>query len=216
METSARDQDGVPDESVLDNVSGCGDEMEDVGDVDEALLNEEQPAAPALTHTKERSVNSTQVTRGFSEIISVMSNARLNSNGDDNVFEPVTQHHILSHPPLISSAGDFGSGNTESLVQVSAPAFPPMYNVIRASKNKQLGQERLGSALGFSREAVKPSTYNGGLAPPDDFRALRAQNYHSMDKGLNISFSISRPQVGGGGTAWSAWRAQRSTPSHRG
>jgi len=72
--------------------------------------------------------------------------------------------------------------------------FPPIYGILRAAKQKKLNASRLGSPYGFLRVPEKRIGYGtGGLTVPGDARWRLAQNFHCGVKGLNISFSIMRP-----------------------
>ena len=76
--------------------------------------------------------------------------------------------------------------------------FPPAYNIIRAGKAMKLNMSRLGSVTGFDRIPSKIGYGRAGIAAAGDGRALCAQNYHCIEKGLNMSLSIGKPGAGGG------------------
>ena len=61
----------------------------------------------------------------------------------------------------------------------SACVFPPIYNMIRAGKQKKLLIARMGSVRGLGRNISAKIGYpRAGLASADDQRTTAAQNYH--------------------------------------
>ena len=77
--------------------------------------------------------------------------------------------------------------------------FPPAYNIIRAGKHMRLNATRLHTVAGLDRRPTKIGYPSGGLIVREDDRAFCAQNYHCAEKGANMSLSVAKPTVGGGG-----------------
>ena len=108
----------------------------------------------------------------------------------DNVFD--------DHPSGNCPAGGAGSGSRVGGLQAHTPApvFPPTYNILRAGKLKKMAATRLPNSYGVNRVPAVGSGPPGGLAIEGDMRPFNVQNYHSNEKGLNVSFSIARPEAG--------------------
>ena len=178
------------------------------GDVDESILDSPLPpplqprlitaAASSVTVNKERSVTAnymgtreSSLARKTSDLGKILSKARLGTCDDDVFSTPPND------PPSKASGNSIGTVNKSDLSQGQEPRFPPAYNVIRAAKNKSMAAIRVGSSFGVGRnEAPLKTGYYGGLAAPGDNRSFRVQNFHSTEKYLNLSFSVSRPDNG--------------------
>ena len=77
--------------------------------------------------------------------------------------------------------------------------FPPAYNIIRAGKTMRLNVGKIPTIAGLERVPARTGFPLGGLIAKNDDRAVCPRNYHCVEKGLNISLSIDRPLVKGGG-----------------
>ena len=80
---------------------------------------------------------------------------------------------------------------------LGSKSFPPAYNIIRAGKAMRLNTGRLGTVSGFDRVPSKLGYCKVGIAGGSDSRETCAQNYHCLEKGLNLSLSIGKPGAGG-------------------
>jgi len=110
------------------------------------------------------------------------------NDGNDSLIDEVFS------PGQVPS-GDPGSNRGAD----DAADFPPDYNVIRTAKSAGLAPTRLGGLFGLGRHATgtRLGYGPGGLAVAGDCRTFSAQNYHCAEKGLNMSFSIARPDHSG-------------------
>ena len=61
----------------------------------------------------------------------------------------------------------------------------------------KLNTGRLGTVSGFDRVPSKLGYCKVGIAGGSDSRETCAQNYHCLEKGLNLSLSIGKPGAGG-------------------
>ena len=96
------------------------------------------------------------------------------------------------HSPSPSSVSMSGLNSADFQ---GSDRFLAAYNIIRAAKQKKLAASRLSSAMGF-----KPTLGTawvgymaGRMAVDGDLRGFLEQNYHCATKGLNISFSMRKP-----------------------
>ena len=116
-----------------------------------------------------------------SELANKLSSTHLGrSNSTGDVFSPDKKS--------CGPSGGFGSKE-----------FPPAYNIIRAGKAMRLNAGKIPTVAGLDRVPVKTGFPLGGLSTPNDDRSVCARNYHCVEKGLNISLSIDKPSVKGGG-----------------
>jgi len=130
---------------------------------------------------------------GVSDISSRMKKTRIVSfgGGGDDVFGSARPGDNT-----FAQSSDGSSGSNSAIFQddTTEPSFPPIYSILRAAKQKKLLASRLASPFGFLRIQEKRIGYGpGGLTVPGDARGGMAQNFHCGVKGLNISFSIMRP-----------------------
>ena len=75
--------------------------------------------------------------------------------------------------------------------------FPPAYSVIRATKSERLMASKLGGLGDLSRAPGATGYPRAGIQDPKDCRTFSAQNYHCVEKALNISLSVGLPGAGG-------------------
>jgi hypothetical protein len=111
-----------------------------------------------------------------------------------------TQSNSRYHdPPPTDFDGALGSRSnvgSDSFIQDSEPLLPPIYNIIRANKNRNMAAGELGTVFGQDHEGIDKSDgiqMGGGLISEGDNRGFKAQNYHLAEKGLNVSMSVSKP-----------------------
>jgi hypothetical protein len=201
------DLDNPPSESILDE-----EEEEEEGATygpslppQPTTLPQPQPSRPlpatakprTANHAQERSVQPIK-NRNTGSISTILKNTKLVSDSDE-VFTQ-SRSRYLDHPPN-SFDGAFGSGSENSSdpnFQDKEQAFPPIYNIIRANKNRYMAAGELGSVFGHDRvgsEQNESVQVGGGLLAEGDSRGLMAQNYHLAEKGLNVSMSFSKPNV---------------------
>jgi len=161
---------------------------------------------PAVTHPPKEStvsLNPTEATKkdSFSNPGSVagiskkMKKTRIVSfaegGGGDDVFGYA---HSGTSAFAQSPDGFSGSNYANTQDESHETSFPPIYNILRAAKQKKLLATRLASPFGFLRVHEKRIGYGaGGLTVLGDDRGHMAQNFHCGVKGLNISFSLMRP-----------------------
>jgi len=130
---------------------------------------------------------------GVSDISSRLKKTRIVSfgGGIDDVFGSARPgDNTFAH----SSDGISGSNSANFQDETAEPSFPPIYSILRAAKQKKLLASRLAAPFGFLRIPEKRIGYGtGGLTVPGDARGGMAQNFHCGVKGLNISFSVMRP-----------------------
>jgi len=134
--------------------------------------------------------------RKFSEINSRMEKTRIGSYARGGRGDEVFSDHILSTNTFATDPVG-PSGSTAVFSQASDSeigTFPPVYSILRAAKQKKLNAARLAAPFGFLRVSEKRIGYGvGGMSVPGDARGFMAQNFHCGSKGLNISFSLMRP-----------------------
>ena len=186
-------QDYADAEAELDRASN----MDEGDEVEESLLDSPTSLrGQRVQHhtTQEGPVTATDqrsnsLSRKTSELGEVLGRARLSTTVDD-VFKPPPVN-----PPPNASGSSIGSSGPAS--NAGEPRLPPAYNIIRAAKNKTMAAIRVGATFGIGRsQAPIKSGYRGGLVASGDMRSFRAQNFHSTEKGLNLSFSVARPDSG--------------------
>ena len=101
-------------------------------------------------------------------------------------------------PTPTGEGGGAGSHSGDDPDVQAVEGFPPAYNVIRASKAKELGAVRLGGVYGLGRVTgpEKIGFGKGGLAMEGDMRPFSVHNYHCADWGLNMSLTIRKTDSG--------------------
>ena len=177
-----------------DSDSSGGHQQMDTGAVggeltgDSLLQGQGSVAGPPKSVHKERSLSripsvSTELAKKL-DSFAIANESRISS---DEVF---VEQDTPIHP-----AGGHGLGMSATHSQ--GLTFPPAYGVVRAGKGKKLNQCTLSGLKGQER---KSSEWGGfpkpGMQIKGDERAFSAQNYHSVEKGLNISLSISKTETG--------------------
>ena len=183
--------------SLLDNSADSDTHMGE-GEVviDYSLLDEPDMgpplAAPPPTDTliKERTDYGNKTGSVGSELSAKFEKTRLFSAITDDVFQG-------GHEPSSKGPVDV-SGSEKAKKDLSGPPaqiFPPIYNILRARKLKQMAANRLGATFGVGRGVSVGSGNPAGFGT-GDMRAYKVQNYHCAEKGLNVSFSIARPEAG--------------------
>ena len=134
-------------------------------------------------HSQERSLSGRNLSNG-SELAKIMGGTYFElgpvSATPNQVDRTVDEVFIQDTPPA-SLSGGLGA------------RFPPAYNISRAVKNEKLMATRLGTLDGHHRIAEEIGFPRGGLAVEDDTRHFSSQNYHCVEKGLNLSLSVARP-----------------------
>jgi len=134
-----------------------------------------------------------------SDLSRALNSTRLNSIrqvelDSDDVFMSGVGRHSPATGPVGGTGFNFSraQGGDTGIKQT----FPPSYNIIRAAKHKRLAASRINGAFGFARpQTVKKIGYGvGTLAADGDSRCFLVQNYHCATKGLNISFSVRKPE----------------------
>ena len=194
-------------------------DMPGAGDVSESILDsyDEDEAPPLKLKDGSEKNPVTNKLRKLSSISSKLSTTRLSSVTDE-VFEQQmsTQTEKKAHLPK-SFGGVFGSelgsgtspgtgpetgiaaGSRAMGVIPTAPVagFPPIYNIIRANKTRAAAATILNGTESFPRKQLDTAPKApSGLLNQGDQRCFRVQNYHSVEKGLNISLSVRRPTPG--------------------
>jgi len=159
-----------------------------------AASSREAPGAPAdaaaLPQGRSKQKKKTS-TKTASRLTDIMQDASIGTE-------------ILDHPENIvddvfaASSGPSG-GSGSGVGAMNDADFPPEYNIIRTAKAAGLAPVRLGGLFGLGRvsSGARLGYGQGGLAVGGDSRTFAAQNYHCAEKGLNMSFSVTRPSLSG-------------------
>ncbi len=195
-----------PDESMLDDSTSMEDDeahnaaTTDILDEDDEPVDGNMPPPPA----PRRNVNNTHQ-EGSVPISNSNSNRKISEISGHlkktRIFtEKGIEDDVFIGPAAKGAASCMWPGSRDDpqgRPREPEPSFPPLYNVVRANKNKAAAATALGGSFGFSRiERQQKTGFGAGLNNGEDSRVFRAQNYHCTEKGLNISFSIGRPAAG--------------------
>ena len=157
-------------------------------------LSRGPPSGPAdaAANTQGRSKPKKKTSsKNASRLTDIMQDATIGTDNlgqNDNIIDDV---FVAPNGP--SGASGMGAG------AMNDADFPPEYNIIRTAKAASLAPVRLGSLFGLGRVATgtRMGYGQGGLAVEGDTRTFSAQNYHCAEKGLNMSFSVTRPSLSG-------------------
>jgi len=159
-----------------------------------------QASAATATATKEGSARSKKIAKKSSRSIlaEAFENTAIGSGSLSGTETGAGSQEILIDD--VFTPGQIPSGDSGSRRgTVDDADFPPDYNVIRTAKSASLAPIRLGSLFGLGRSTTgtRLGFGPGGLAVEGDCRTFAAQNYHCAEKGLNMSFSIAKPDQSG-------------------
>ena len=152
----------------------------------------EVPGAPAdaaaLTQGRSKPKKKTS-SKAASRLTDIMQDASIGTE--------ILDHSEQIIDDVFAADGGPSGGSGSGAGAMNEADFPPEYNIIRTAKAAGLAPVRLGGLFGLGRvsSGARLGYGQGGLAVGGDSRTFAAQNYHCAEKGLNMSFSVTRPSL---------------------
>jgi len=151
------------------------------------------------TISQEGSIRKKRQTKKSSRTIlsDCLQTARINSRSGNGSEAETGRPDTIEDEVFVQSVPSGDSGMETGAVDNAA--FPSEYNIIRTARAAALAPARMAGLFGLGRvpTGTRLGYGTGGLAVEGDCRTFLAQNYHCAEKGLNMSFSLARPDRAG-------------------